>query len=60
MMDCEKFEDSAPAKVYVCHCEQCKHVKNKRKNRKNKKLVRRALNKKRRKLTGVAINQMWA
>ena len=36
-------------KVRVCHCEQCKYVKNKRKNRRNKRIIKRIMNKKRRK-----------
>ena len=35
-------------KVRVCHCEQCRGVKNKRKNRKLKKRIKRMMNKKRR------------
>lgn len=33
-------------KVFVCHCEQCRFVKNKRKNRKYKKQIRRLASKK--------------
>ena len=35
--------------IKSCKCKQCKHVKNKRKNRKSKKLMKRYLNKVRRK-----------
>lgn len=36
-------------KVKVCHCIQCRYVKNKRKNRIYKKTIKRLLNKRRRK-----------
>lgn len=36
-------------KIKVCHCEQCRYIKNKRKNRKFKKKLKRYLNKLRRK-----------
>jgi len=52
--------DLPPAKIYVCHCKQCRHVKNKRKNRKFKKKVKRLLNKKRRKATGCGVVFYWA
>jgi len=44
--------DIVPSKIWVCHCEQCRFMKNKRKNRKLKKKVKRLLNKKRRKEVG--------
>lgn len=36
-------------KIHICHCKQCKFVKNKRKNRGLRKSIKRMLNKKRRK-----------
>jgi len=56
----EEQSHYAPAKIWVCHCEQCRYVKNKRKNRKNKKKIKRMLNKKRRKENGVGIIHYWA
>ncbi len=47
--------DVMPSKIWVCHCEQCRYVKNKRKNRKLKKKVKRLLNKKRRKEVGTGV-----
>lgn len=35
--------------IKICNCTQCKVVKNKRKNRKLKAILKRKLNKKRRK-----------
>lgn len=35
-------------KIRICHCEQCRYVKNKRKNRKLKRRIARLMNKKRR------------
>ena len=32
--------DVMPSKIWVCHCEQCRYVKNKRKNRKLNKKVK--------------------
>lgn len=51
---------NTPSKVWVCHCEQCRYVKNKRKNRKLKKKIKRLLNKKRRKETGTGVVFYWA
>lgn len=49
------------AKIFVCHCEQCKYVKNKRKNRKSKKIIKRLMNKRMRKLSvGKVSNYYWA
>lgn len=49
-------------KIKVCHCEQCRYVKNKRKNRKFKKKLKRYLNKlRRRDLEDTKIyNWYWA
>lgn len=49
-------------KIKVCHCEQCRYVKNKRKNRKFKKKLKRYLNKLRRKdMEDIKIkNWYWA
>ena len=52
--------DVMPSKIWVCHCEQCRYVKNKRKNRKLKKKVKRLLNKKRRKGVGTGVVFYWA
>jgi len=52
--------EKAPAKIFVCHCEQCRGCKSKRKNRKLKKKIKRLLNKKRRKNTGVGVVFYWA
>lgn len=48
--------------VKECTCKQCKYVKNKRKNRKNKAIIKRLLNKQRRKLkdTDAPIIYYWA
>ena len=47
-------------RVFVCHCKQCKFVKNKRKNRKYKRLIRRWANKKMRKgHEGDVFNFYW-
>jgi hypothetical protein len=35
--------------VKECTCEQCRYAKNKRKNRRSKSIIKRMLNKKRRK-----------
>lgn len=53
-------EFSTPNKIWVCHCEQCRYVKNKRKNRKFKKKIRRLLNKRRRREDGVGVIHYWA
>lgn len=53
------YEENTPNKVWVCHCEQCRYVKNKRKNRKVKKKIKRLLNKKRRKGTGSGVVFYW-
>jgi len=42
-----------PVVVRVCHCEQCRYVKNKRKNRKLKKKIKRLMNKKQGKVNGM-------
>jgi len=48
-------------KVKVCKCEQCKFVKNKRKNRRSRKVIKRWLNKKRRKSKDGEIHTfVWA
>lgn len=52
--------DDFQAKIYVCHCEQCRYVKNKRKNRKLKKKIKRLLNKKRRTSSGAGVIFYWA
>lgn len=50
-----------PAKVFSCHCKQCKYCKNKRKNRKLKRRIKRWLNKKVRKgKDGQVFNFYWA
>lgn len=60
----ENYDDfittGVPSKIYVCHCEQCRYVKNKRKNRKLKVKIKRLLNKKRRKEVGSGITYYWA
>lgn len=58
--DNDFIDDVMPSKIWVCHCEQCRYVKNKRKNRKFKKKVKRQLNKKRRKEVGTCIVFYWA
>ena len=53
------IEDFIPAKIISCNCEQCRSKKNgKNKNLKNR--VRRALNKKRRKVCNKYINFYFA
>lgn len=47
-------------KIHVCKCEQCKAVKNKRKNRDIKKIIKRLLNKRRRKNKDKYYNHYWA
>lgn len=48
-------------KVLVCTCGQCKGVKNKRKNRKLKKVIKRLMNKRRRKgKEGSIYQHYWA
>lgn len=62
-MTCEmenEGDDFMPSKIWVCHCKQCRFVKNKRKNRKLKKKVKRLLNKKRRKEVGTGVVFYWA
>lgn len=50
-----------PAKIYICHCKQCKAIKNKRKNRKMKIKIKRLFNKKLRKSEdGEVFNFYWA
>lgn len=49
-----------PAKIKVCHCEQCKAIKNKRKNRKSKKIIKRSMNKQRRNKNDCYISYYWA
>lgn len=50
-----------PAHILVCHCEQCRYVKNKRKNRKYKQKIKRLMNKRRRKCDVDKIfNFYWA
>lgn len=56
LYDIENF----PCKIKSCTCTQCKAVKNARKNRKNKKIMKRYLNKKRRKTFCKYINHYWA
>lgn len=47
--------------IKVCTCRQCRHVKRKSKNRKLKKVMKRLINKKRRKgKDGEVINIYWA
>lgn len=47
-------------KIYICKCEQCKFVKNKRKNRKLKNIIKKLINKKRRKGEIKYYNYYWA
>ena len=48
-------------KIKVCTCRQCKGVKNKRKNRNAKAVIRRLMNKRRRKNPeGTVSNFYWA
>ena len=54
------IDDVIPSKIWVCHCEQCRYVKNMRKNRKLKKKIKRFLNKKRRKGVGTGVVFYWA
>jgi hypothetical protein len=50
-----------PTKIIICHCEQCRNVKNKRKNRKYKGKIKRLLNKKLRTgKEGKVYNFYWA
>ena len=60
----ENYDDcianGVPSKIWVCHCEQCRYVKNKRKNRKVKVKIKRLLNKKRRKEIRSGIIYYWA
>ena len=51
-----------PVVIRVCHCEQCRYVKNKRKNRKLKKKIKRLMNKKVRqnKWDGRCYTHYWA
>lgn len=58
MEDLEEY--GVPAKIYVCHCKQCRYSKNSRKNRKYKSVIKRLLNKKRRKNNGVGVVHYWA
>ena len=48
--------------ISVCHCKQCRHVKNKRKNRKLKKKIKRLMNKRTRKdkKKGRCYTHYWA
>lgn len=55
----QNFEQSA-AKIKVCQCEQCKACRKKTTNRKLKRVIKRLLNKRRRKLTDKVINFYWA
>ncbi len=49
------------SKILVCTCEQCKAVKNLRKNRKLKKIIKKLMNKKRRKgIEGKPVNFFWS
>lgn len=43
-MDERYFIDYMPIKIWVCHCEQCRYLKNKCKKRKMKKKVKRNIN----------------
>ena len=56
------YEETPPCKVKVCHCAQCKYVKNKRKNRNLKNKLKRLTNKKTRqmKYDGKYFTQYWA
>lgn len=56
----DDIDKGMPSKVWVCHCEQCRYVKNKRKNRKLKKKINRLLNKKRRRGIDMGIIYYWA
>ena len=53
-------EDSSPAKIIVCKCEQCKATKRSRSNRKVSKYVKRMLNKKSRSLNDSYFVYCWA
>lgn len=57
--DDEKYQ-KLPAKIWVCHCTQCKWSKNKRANRKYKQRVKRQLNKVRRRDSGIYYTHFWA
>jgi hypothetical protein len=59
-IDYDECGDPNLVKIYVCHCEQCKSIKNKHKNRKIKKNIKRLLNKKRRKNSGEGVIFYWA
>lgn len=48
------------SKIFVCHCKNCRHVKAKRKNRKLKKVIKRLMNKRRRKTINKAFNWYWS
>ncbi len=60
----EEYEDydKSPVVIKVCHCEQCRGVRDKRKNRVLKKRIKRLYNKKRRnwKHNGKIIYHYWA
>lgn len=47
-------------RIIVCVCEQCKYMKNKRKNRRYKKVIRRLMNKRRRRGEERVYNHYWA
>lgn len=58
----EFWSDNPPAIIKVCHCEQCRAIRDKRKNRKGKRIFKRLMNKRRRmeKHNGTITYHYWA
>lgn len=56
----DDIDKGISSKVWVCHCKQCRYVKNKRKNRKLKKKIKKLLNNKRRKSIDTGVIFYWA
>jgi hypothetical protein len=58
----EFWEDNPPVVVKVCHCEQCRSIRDNRKNRAIKKKMKRLFNKRRRsdKHNGEIVFYYWA
>lgn len=54
------FFRAFPDKMYVCHCEQCRGIKDKTKSINLKRRVARLLNKRRRNLSDHGIVYYWA
>lgn len=58
----EFWEDNPPVVVKVCHCEQCRAIRDKRKNKAVKKRLKRLMNKRRRcdKHNGEIVYYYWS